>query len=125
MSKAIAFAFVGGIYVVLPIMMAWGWVRWVKRREPQNAFSRFSLVGFTLGTASGLLAISSMVYAHAVRGFSYYDPSLLRIYRGALLSVVGVIFAVIGVRRPNSLRWLAPMCAVGTLVFWLAAAMGE
>jgi hypothetical protein len=77
-------------------------------------------------TASGLLATSSVLYAHAIGGFPFYDPLLLRIYRwGALLSLSGTVFAFIGVWRPGPLRWHAPACAVGTLLFWFAAAMGE
>jgi hypothetical protein len=118
--------FVVGIYIALPAVMIWGWLRWSKRIQPQTLASILSLIGFTLATASGLLAISSMLYAHAVGGFPFYDPLLLRIYRwGALLSLSGTVFALIGVWRPGPLRWHAPACAVGTLLFWFAAAVGE
>jgi len=93
--------FVVGIYVALPAAMIWGWVRWSKRTQPRTLPSILSLVGFTLATASGLLAISAMLYARAIGGFPFYDPSLLRIYRwGALLSLSGIVFALIGVWRP-------------------------
>jgi|SRR5271169_667585 len=118
--------FVVGVYVALPAVMTWGWVRWWKRTQPRTPFSILSLIGFTLATASGLLAISAMLYARAVGGLPFYDPLLLRIYRwGALLSLSGIVFAVIGVWRPSPLRWHAPACAIGTLLFWFAAAMGE
>lgn len=118
--------FVVGVYIALPAVMTWGWVRWWKRTQPRTPFSILSLIGFTLATASGLLAISAMLYARAVGGFPFYDPLLLRIYRwGALLSLSGIVFAVIGVWRPSPLRWHAPACAIGTLLFWFAAAMGE
>ncbi|HTD24531.1 MAG TPA: hypothetical protein VK738_17870 [Terriglobales bacterium] len=126
MNQAIFVLFVIGIYIALPAVMIWGWVRWTKRREPRTAFSTLSLIGFTLGTVSGLLAISAMLYARAVGGFPFYDASLMRIYRwGALLSLAAMVFAIIGLWRPSPLRWHAPVCAVGTLVFWLAAAAGE
>jgi hypothetical protein len=115
-----------GFYVGLPALMIWGWVRWSKRTQPRTLPSILSLVGFTLSTASGLLAISAMLYARAVGGFPFYDSLLLRIYRwGALLSLSGIVFAVIGVWGPSPLRWHAPACAIGTLLFWFAAAMGE
>jgi hypothetical protein len=118
--------FVVGVYIALPAVITWGWVRWWKRTQPRTPFSILSLIGFTLATASGLLAISAMLYARAVGGFPFYDPLLLRIYRwGALLSLSGIVFAVIGVWRPSPLRWHAPACAIGTLLFWFAAAMGE
>jgi hypothetical protein len=118
--------FVVGVYIALPAVMIWGWVRWRKRIQPRTPFSILSLIGFTLATASGLLAISSVLYAHAVGGFPFYDRLLLRIYRwGALLSLSGIVFAVIGAWRPSPLRWHAPACAIGTLLFWFAAATGE
>jgi len=40
-----------------------------------------SLAGFSLGTASAVLAVGTTVYARAVGGFPFYDPSLMRIYR--------------------------------------------
>lgn len=118
--------FVAAIYIALPAVMIWGWVRWFKRTQPRTLLAILSLIGFTLATASGLLATSAMLYARAVGGFPFYDPLLLRIYRwGALLSLSGTVFALIGVWRPGPLRWHAPTCAVGTLLFWFAAAMGE
>ena len=49
---------------------------------------------------------------YAVGGVPFYDPLLLRIYRwGALLSLAGTAFALIGVWRPGPLRWHAPACA--------------
>lgn len=98
----------------------------MKRTQPRTWPALLSLVGFALATASSLLAASSMSYAHAIGGFPFYDPLLLRIYGwGALLSLSGTVFAFIGVWRPGPLRWHAPACAVGTLLFWFAAAMGE
>ncbi len=70
-----------GFYVGLPAVMIWGWVRWLKRKQPRTLLSVLSLIGFTLATASGLLATSAMLYARAVGGFPFYDPLLLRIYR--------------------------------------------
>jgi len=130
MNKAVESVMVAllavGSYVGLPALMIWGWVRWSKLTQPRTLPSILSLVGFTLATASGLLATSAMLYARAVGGFPFYDPLLLRIYRwGALLSLSGIVFAVIGVWRPSPLRWHAPACAIGTLLFWFAAAMGE
>jgi hypothetical protein len=124
-TESIVLLFVVGIYMALPVAMVLGWVRWVKRAQPRMLFSTLSLIGFALATASGLLAISSVLYAHAV-GFRFYDPLLLRIYRwGGLLSVAGIVFGVSGAWRSNSLRWYAPGCALGMLLFWVIAAAGE
>jgi hypothetical protein len=115
-----------GIYLALPAAMILGWVRWMKWRQPQTLSSILSLIGFTLATASGLLAISLIVYSLTIGGFAYYAPLLLRIYAwGGVLSLAGIVFAISGVWRPNPLRWYAPSCAVGMLKFWLIIASGE
>jgi len=114
------------IYLAVPAAMISGWVRWIKRRQPQTLSSILSLIGFTLASASGLLAISSVLYAQTIGGFPYYDPSLLRIYRwGVLLSLAAIMFAISGAWRPSPLRWYAPACAAGMLVFWFMSASGE
>jgi hypothetical protein len=115
-----------GAYLAVPVAMISGWVRWLKRRQPQTLFSTLSMIGFMLATASGLLAVSSVLYAEIIGGFPYYDPSLLRIYRwGGLLSLAGIVFAMSGAWRPSPLRWYAPACAVGMLLFWFMTASGE
>ncbi len=115
-----------GIYLAVPAAMIAGWVRWIRGSQPQTLSSVLSLIGFTLATASGLLAISSVLYAQTIGGFPYYDPSLLRIYRwGVLLSLAAIVFAIVGAWRPSPLRWYAPACAVGMLVFWFMSASGE
>jgi len=114
------------IYIALPAAMVWGWVRWARRTQTRTFCSILSLIGFTLATASALLAISAVLYARAIGGFPFYDPLLLRIFRwGGLLSLSGIAFAIIGGWGPGPLRWHAPACAVGTLVFWVGAAAGE
>jgi hypothetical protein len=86
----------------------------------------FAGIGFVLATASAVLAVSTVIYAHHIGGFPYYDPRLLRIYRwGALLSLTGMAFALGGVWRRGPLQWLAPVCTFGTLLYWFGAASGE
>ena len=115
-----------GFYLGLPVLTIWGWVRWFRRTQPRTLPSILSLIGLTLATASGLLAVSSVLYAHAIGGFPFYDPRLLIIYRwGGLLSLSGLVFGIAGVWRPGPVRWLAPVCSLGTLLFWFASAMGE
>jgi hypothetical protein len=95
---------------------------------PRTLSSNLSLVGFAFAIASGLLAVSSMLYARAIGGFPFYDPLLLRIFRwGFLLSFVGLTLATIGALRPRPgrLRFLPVICAAVTLIFWLLTAMGE
>ena len=115
-----------GAFIASPAVMIWGWVRWVRCKEKLNLFVVLSLSGLTLATASELLGISTMIYARVSGGFAYYAPTLMRIYVwGMLLSFAGLILATVGIWRPNSVRWHAIGCTVGTLLYWLAAASAE
>jgi hypothetical protein len=114
-------------YIGLPAMIIWGWVRWTKLKTTQaaNIGSMLSLASFALASVSVALAISSVLYAH-FRPFPYYDPVLMKIFAaGGLLSLASVTLSLGGVWRKNPLRWLAPVCGIGTLIFWFASAMGE
>jgi hypothetical protein len=114
------------IFIALPVMVIWGWMRWAVRDKQWTRFSILSLVGFAFATMSGVLAMASVLYAHSIGGFPFYDPRLLRFFRwGSLLSATGIVFGLIGVWRPSSLRWHAPICGGGTLIFWVMAALGE
>ena len=110
-------------YFVLPVALIWGWARWTHLAKPRTAASVLSLAGFVLATASALLAVSSIAYAQAIHGYRFYDPGVMRIFRwGFLLSLGAIVFGLGGVWRPSSLRWHAPVAAIGTLAFWLMAA---
>jgi hypothetical protein len=115
-----------GFYFAVPAGLVWGWVRFLKNQKSQVTVLAPSLVAFALGTVSALLAIGATFYTRAATGFAYPDPSLMRLYRmGALLSLMGIVLATVGISRPGPLRWHAPACAMGTLIFWLVAASGE
>jgi hypothetical protein len=112
-------------WIVTPVILIWGWVRWTKTPKSKTVSSIFSLSGFLLATSSALLAIASVTYAN-IHPFPFYDPLLMKIYRrGALLSIAGFCLAVGGVWRRNSLRWHSPVGALGMLAFWLIVAEGE
>src|SRR5258708_15644353 len=118
--------FVISTYMLLPAAIIWGWIRWIRYEKARSVISYFAAIGFAFATASGLLAVSAIIFAHHIRGFPFYDPRLLKIYRwGALLSLTGITFAAGGAWKPSPLRWLAPACTLGTLLFWLGAAAGE
>jgi hypothetical protein len=113
-------------YVGVPALLIWGWIRWFRRTQPRTLLSILSSIGLALATASAILAVSSVLYAHAIGGFPYYDPRLLRMYRwGGWLSLSGLVLGIAGVWRPGPVRWLAPVCSLGTALFWFASAMGE
>jgi hypothetical protein len=108
--------------LVIPALLLWGWIRWIRTEIPHTLASTLSLIGFSFATSSAVLAIFAHLYARFIRSFPFYDPVLLKIYAcGCLLSSLGIAFAVGGTARRGPLRWLAPACAFGTLIFWLLA----
>lgn len=112
--------------LVVPSLLIWGWVRWSRDHAPRTVSSTLSLVGFSFSTASALLALFAHLYARFIRGFPFYDPTLMWIYAcGCLLSSVGILFAVGGTGRRSPVRLLSPACAFGTLLFWLLALSSE
>jgi hypothetical protein len=112
--------------LAIPAVVIWGWFRWLKSPGPRTIPSTFSLISFSLASASVLLAFATHLYAAFVRSFPYYDPTLMRIYAwGGFLSLAAVIFAIGGLWRQSPLRWHAPACALGTLLFWLMAMSSE
>ncbi|MFZ0561850.1 MAG: hypothetical protein WAM43_09575 [Terriglobales bacterium] len=112
-------------YLLAPVVLVWGWVRWIQQPKLRTISAVLSLLGFILASASALLAVSAAGYAQIHR-FGFYDPSLMKIMAiGFLLSVGGFLFGVAGVWKSSSLRWHAPVSAVATLAFWLLAASME
>lgn len=117
-----------GIWIILsvPVALPWGWVRWWRRNRTRDLFSIFSFTGFTFASVSALLGVSAAIYAKVIGGFLFDDPTLFQIYRyGALISISGIAFGIAGLWRPSALRWHAPVCALGTLLFWFIQASNE
>jgi len=113
-------------YLLSPIILIWGWARWLRLPKQTTVTSVLSFLGFVLATLSALVAVSGMIYSLAIGGFPYYDPRLMKIMAvGGLLSLGGLTFGLSGIWRPNSLRWHAPVSAIATLAFWLAGVAGE
>jgi len=112
--------------IVLPAAIIYGWVRWAKSKATIAGLSVLSLVAFVLATSSALLAFGALLYAHLMRSFPFHDPTLMQIYRwGFLSSLGGFVLGFIGCWRRSALRWYAPVCSLGVVVFWIAAAWGE
>jgi hypothetical protein len=113
-------------YLLTPVTLIWGWARWMLKPKSRSVMAVLSFIGFTLASASALLALSAAAYSLCVGGFQYYDPRLMKIFGiGFLLSLSGLLFGVVGVWRASSLRWHAPACSIATLAFWIVAAAGE
>ena len=84
---AVVILFVAG-YLLSPVMLTWGWVRWFRQPKLQTVTAILSLLGFILASASALLAVSAMAYSLIRGGFPYYDPRLMKIFGvGGLLSL--------------------------------------
>jgi peptidoglycan biosynthesis protein MviN/MurJ (putative lipid II flippase) len=108
--------------LIVPVLLLWGWLRWSQNDSPRSRSSTFSLLGFSLATASAMLAIGTHLYARFFHALPLEDVTLMKIYAvGCLLSIIGIAFSFAGTGRPNPVRWLAPVCSVATLVFWLLA----
>jgi len=115
-----------GIMAVGPISMIWGWLDWAIKPAQPGRLKFLSLAGFTLGSASVLLAAGSLAYSHSIGGFPFYDPLLMRIYAtGSSLSLLALLFGIAGVWRKHLLRWRAVLIAACTLFMWFTFAMGE
>ncbi|HWY07449.1 MAG TPA: hypothetical protein VNY24_11365 [Candidatus Acidoferrales bacterium] len=113
-------------FLASPIMLAWGWIRFAKLPRLGTVGSVLSLIGLILATASAALAVSSVGYAVVIRGFPYYDPRLMRIFRwGVFLSLGGIVLGTGGIGKRTSPRWHVPVSGACMLVFWIVAAEGE
>jgi len=116
-------------YLVAPIMLVWGWARWLRERPRLWTIpSTLSFIGFLLASASALFALSMIAYAMG-GGFEhtgsspYYSPNYSMFFRwtqrGEALSLIAIAFGIGGVWQRSSLRWQAPASAAGMLAFWL------
>lgn len=125
-SNALTILLVAVLFVGVPVLLISGWFRWITRSQSRTAFSIISLVGFAIGTASVLLALSAFFYGQVYGGFPFYDPLLLAVYRvGLVISITGIIVGIAGVWRSNLLRWHAPLLSCSMLLFWFLMAIGE
>jgi hypothetical protein len=113
-------------YVEVPVMLVWGWRRWARRPRQKNPFATISFISFSIGTASALLLVVTILWSLIRGGFTWYDPVLLRIFAvGLLLSILGFLIALGGVWKANPLRWHAPALALGMVLIWAIWTAGE
>jgi hypothetical protein len=82
-----------------------------------------TLIGSALASASALLAIWLLSYGYATGGFHHNDPLLVTgIRTGIGLSLAAMVFAGIGVRKPNRMRWIGLAWAAVGCLFWVCTA---
>lgn len=124
-NSVIVYSLLALAYLVTPAALIVGWIRWSRRTNPRMPVITSSFISFALASSSAALAAITLLIAH-FHHFRFYDPVLMRIYgSGAVVSCLSALLSLAGIWRPNSLRWYAPVCAVGTLAFWIMAAAGE
>jgi len=110
----------------LPALTVWGWVRWSLRSQDRTVFANLSLAAFGMATLSSLLAVVTMIYSATTGGLSDYSPALMRVFKtGKLLSLAAIGLGAAGAVRPSALRWHAPACGLGILMFWFFSALSE
>jgi len=113
-------------YVDVPVMLVWGWRRWSRRPRQKNPFATISFISFSIGTASTLLLIVTILWSLLRGGFPYYDPVLMRIFAvGLLLSLLALLISLGGLWKANPLRWHAPALCLGMLFIWAIWISGE
>ena len=116
--------------LVLPVLgclvtMVVGSTRRFEESRQAGIFSRFSLIGMSLSSATvfGLLAFAIYAETFGVQ-FSVHYELLVRIYKFlAPLCVLGFLFGLAGVWRRGALRWYAPACAFFTACLWLVGSV--
>jgi hypothetical protein len=106
-------------YLVAPVSLIWGWIRWKVLPRYRTVPATLSLIGFACASASGLLAIAAVLYAQL--GGVNSEESVVRwfLLPGGLLSFLGLLLSLGGIWRSSALRWFAPVGTVATLAFWL------
>ncbi len=110
------------IYMAVPILVVWGWFRWMKGRMPDSVLGKLSYAGFGLATLSGLLAVGAMAYAQRTGGLAYYEPTFTTVFRwGFGISAAAILLALAGMAHRSPLRWHATLCALGMLFYWATA----
>ena len=108
MSSLLPVVLVPMLYGATPVLLVWGWVRWMRRAEDRDGSAVLSFAGFLFATLSALLAAGTVAYAQSFGGFPYYDPRLMKIDLGGIaLSIVAVTLSALGTARANLLRWQA------------------
>lgn len=114
------------VVALVPVGIIWGWLRYFRNSVNPNTPVSLSFFGFALATISALLVTVTAAYAGVIGGFQWYDPRLIRIFRGAiLLTGSSILVSVVGTVKNNPLRWFAPACSVGMGVVWFYLLLAE
>ena len=106
-----------------PLMIAWGWFRFVRRGHMRDRKLWLPFAALLLATASSVLALGALLDARAIAGDPYSDPLFMRMLAiGIILSLTAFAAGLLGAAYRNPLRWLAPTASLCMFIFWFIAA---
>jgi hypothetical protein len=114
------------VFASLLAILVWAFQRWWRTpaRIGVPAWQSYVAIGaFGLAALSFLLWLILFAWAHAIGGFPFYHPVVMRFYAwGFLTGACGIAMSLAG---KGKLRW--PACGVSALMtfLWIAAATGE
>jgi hypothetical protein len=108
-------------YIIGPISLAWGWIRWTIRPKLWSVPAIVSMTAFVIASISAAIGLGTIGYAF-LGGFErHYDSFYRVIALGGATSLAGILLALCGIWRKSPLRWFALTGAAGTLAFWIVA----
>jgi hypothetical protein len=111
--------FVGGW--LFPILLLWGWVRWIRSPKSVTVSSLLSLTGLVLVSASALCAAGLFSFARSLGGgLEHFDnPLFMGIFSwGKLLARIALILGMVSFWRPSPTRWQTLASSFAILIFW-------
>jgi hypothetical protein len=127
-SPVFDFLFDFALSSALIAWMVWGWVSWRKFRLARpEVKDYFSIASFSLASAVATAQIVTVIYAMAVGGFPFMDPTLLKIYRFCFFTgLISLICSLIACGREKSpLRWKALILSTFLILLVIVEAAGE
>lgn len=81
-------------FIVCPIAIAFGWVRWSRKGPISSSVSNLSLIGHLVATVTILLAVASILLADR---FRLWDHSLQDVhYLGFGFGALALILSLVG-----------------------------
>ena len=106
--------------LISPIILLWGWLKYLKAPIRSDWRSRASLVGLAAPLLSGAVWIFTLVLAWG-KGWGTSSPVIAHLITvGVWIPVIGTIFGLVG--RPLLILAIVPS-SIGTVLFWYATTL--
>ena len=78
------------IFLGVPVLLVWGWIRWLKDKNPPSILPTLSLVSFLLTSLSALVAFLTYLCVRFFGSSPLDNPTLAELYAwGAGLPLEG------------------------------------